>query len=248
MDRAYIDHLNKLKKQTDRLLTRQGDRIQVFPVDDRHKVAINGDRAAFDRYEDWKAVQTLKGHPEWFGRIWEGTQDKQRRVWGFIEVKPGERLLEVGFRDGFNLKCLAEMGVKPVGVDVNPFAIEHGRAMGCEVYEEDIQRETRFAPGSFDVISACDVLEHCFAPEAALREIHRLLKDSGRAVVEIPFEAEFSDNLVHGHCSLFHNDERATALFIEAGFSVVKRDLSDSSRNLYRLHKRKGLLGRLFGR
>ncbi len=121
---------------------------------------------------------------------------------------------------------------------MNSFAVQHARDLGCPAWEEDIQDVTHFQDGAFDIISACDVLEHCFAPEQALAEMYRILKTTGRVVVEIPFEAEFSQNLVHGHSVLFRDARHAETLFEEAGFCVEKRDLSCVSRNLFLLSKR----------
>lgn len=237
--KAEIDRLTQMKKRGRFKAEPLGaDRVRIIPDGGRFGVSIKGSRVAFDSYEDWRALQTLKGHPDWLASNWQQTREKQIRVWTFVGLQPGERLLEVGFRDGFNLRHLGEIGVHAVGIDVNPFAIENAAALGVEAYGDDIQKRTRFADASFDVVSACDVLEHCFDPDGALDEIRRVLKPEGRAVIEIPFETEFSDNLTHGHAALFHDDARATALFERHGFDVAKRDLTVSTRNLYALMNR----------
>ncbi|NEP84652.1 MAG: methyltransferase domain-containing protein [Okeania sp. SIO3B3] len=196
------------------------------------------DSFVHESYEDWKKLQCLKGLPDWFERNWEITKDKQIRQWQFADIKPGESALEVGFRDGFNLAYLDSKGVRVVGIEVNPDSVTHALSLGQEAYEEDIQQKTHFDDGQFDVVSACDVLEHCYDPASALNEMYRIMKSDARLVVEIPFETEFSENISHGHSFLFHNVENAKDIFDQCRFRVVKMDLEIPQRNIFLLMKK----------
>ena len=94
----------------------------------------------------------------------------------FAGLKAEHRVLDVGFRDGHNLKFLRETGMDITGIEVNRYAIEHAKQMGLNVFYDDIQTRTQFTDESFDVILLCDVFEHLFAPDAALEECIRLIK------------------------------------------------------------------------
>lgn len=50
----------------------------------------------------------------------------------------------------------------------------------------DISVMPAVADGSFDTVIACDVLEHVLDDRAALREIHRILKPGGTAILTVP--------------------------------------------------------------
>ena len=224
------------KKNRELLVSNDGQ-VRVRIHDEVFGGQATGDQFKYDSYEDWRRVQFLKGDPDWFERIWENNKEKQIRNWTFASIKPGERILEVGFRDGFNLKYLEDMGLEVSGIEVNEEAVRAAKENGSDVHIADIQKETPFADGTFDIISACDVLEHCFDPKGAFREMHRVLKDDGRIVIEIPFESEFAENVTHGHCYLYHNAENVAALVSEAGLRVEKEDLSISTQNLFLLRK-----------
>lgn len=129
------------------------------------KVKRYGDRIIFDNYNDWKIIQTLKGRKGEFLKLWDKSKDKQIRHWNFGEISKGEKMLEVGFRDGYNLKYLEEKGLIVEGIDINPVAVNAAKILDCRAFEEDIQKKTHYKDNTFNVISMCDVLEHCFAPE-----------------------------------------------------------------------------------
>lgn len=227
---------NKIKNRG--VTGRRGDTVDFYAQGNNFSATVDGHRVQHASYDDWKHLQILKGKPDWLAKNWALTQEKQEKHWAFAGVQKGTRLLEVGFRDGFNLRHLQEQGVLVEGIDVNGPAVEHAIKLGCRAYEEDIQQKTHFADGAFDIVSACDVLEHCFAPDAALREIHRVLIVGGKAVIEIPFEDEFTENLAHGHSAIFPTEKHARAMFEAAGFDVIKQDLSDRARNLFLLGRR----------
>lgn len=50
----------------------------------------------------------------------------------------------------------------------------------------DMSNMRRIADGSFDLVVACDVLEHVPDDSAALREVHRVLSTQGWAILTVP--------------------------------------------------------------
>lgn len=211
----------------------KGNKVSLRRIDRHIDLTIFGDRVVYKDYEDWKYLQTVKGHPGQFEKLWEITKDKQRKVWNFVAIKRTDDVLDVGFRDGFNLKELETKCLSVIGIEINKHAIDHARDLGCQVFQEDIQQRTHFEANSFDVIIMCDILEHCFSPENALKECNRLLKYGARIIIEVPFEDTFDMNLLHGHSSLFKNKAVFEALLADFGFSILKKNLSEKGRNLY---------------
>ena len=219
----------------------KGNNVSLRRIGRHIDLTISGDRIIYKDYEDWKYLQTVKGHPGQFEKLWEITKDKQREVWNFVAIKKTDYVLDVGFRDGFNLKELEKKCSRVMGLDVNEHAIKHAKELGCQVFQEDIQHQTHFEDNSCDVIIMCDVLEHCFSPENALKECNRLLKYGARMIIEVPFENKFDRNLLHGHCSLFKSEVVFDGLLTDFGFSILKKNLSNKSRNLYVVLKIKNL-------
>lgn len=216
-----------------------GDKIIFYRKNRFFNVKKGGNRVLYDNYNDWKLIQTWKGKKEHLYDHWLKTKDKQMKAWKFAEISENEKVLDVGFRDGYNLKFLKKKGVLIEGIDVNPFSVESANNIGCKAYQEDIQTKTHYEEGTFDVIIACDVLEHCFQPERALQEMHRILKDSGRILIEIPFEREFNRNLLHGHSFLFKDEKKFEDLVKSLNFLIIKKDTSNHKRNLFMLTKKK---------
>lgn len=106
---------------------------------------------------------------------------------GFDRYK-GKRLLEVGFGTGTDLLQFARAGAKVTGVDLTPRSIEIARRR-FEVYgligEFAIGdgESLGFPDSSFDVVYSFGVLHHTPDTQRAVREIHRVLKPGGRAIV-----------------------------------------------------------------
>ena len=202
------------------------------------QVKENGPHLIYNDYNDWKSIQTWKGRKGQFKDLWQKTREKQIKNWDFLGIKGNEKMLEVGFRDGFNLKYLQDKKVDIDGIEVNPDAVDHAVDLGCKAYEEDIQMRTHYNDKTFDKISAIDVLEHCFLPENALKEMYRILKDDGRLLIEIPLEKEFNRNILHGHSTLFFNEKKFDKLINSIGFDVTKKNTMNLSQCFFILEKK----------
>ena len=110
-----------------------------------------------------------------------------REVMGF-ERHAGENLLEVGCGMGTDLLQFARGGAICTGVDLTPRSIQITRRR-FELYEmpgtflvTDGER-LAFSDHSFDIVYSNGVLHHTPDTEAAVREIHRVLKPGGMAEV-----------------------------------------------------------------
>jgi SAM-dependent methyltransferase len=110
----------------------------------------------------------------------------------------------------------------------------HEMASGARVdgvMHVDVQR-THFDDATFDAILSADVLEHVPSPEAALREIFRVLRPGGRHLFTVPFHqqrfttevrATLGDDGVVAHLAppIFHSAPRTPALV----FNIFAVDL-----------------------
>jgi ubiquinone/menaquinone biosynthesis C-methylase UbiE/catechol 2,3-dioxygenase-like lactoylglutathione lyase family enzyme len=97
---------------------------------------------------------------------------------------PGS-LLEVGVGSGRLLGRLAERGWDVVGVDAAPRMLELARArVSAAKLEVARAEELPFEDASFDVVVAVGVLEYGDL-EASLRELARVLRPGGRAVLGV---------------------------------------------------------------
>jgi SAM-dependent methyltransferase len=94
--------------------------------------------------------------------------------------------LDVGCATGRLLQWLAADGWEARGVDVCRESAEYGhRVRGVRIHPGTLE-EARFPDGSFAVVHCSHLIEHLGDPRAFLREVRRVLRADGRAVITTP--------------------------------------------------------------
>ncbi len=102
-------------------------------------------------------------------------------------VLPGRalQLLDVGCGAGNMLHHLSRYGqVKGLEIDPRPVAV--ARQRGYDVDQGDATQGLVFDEASFDTVTALDVIEHNEDDMSILREMFRVLKPGGHAVITVP--------------------------------------------------------------
>jgi len=108
-----------------------------------------------------------------------------RTVNRLLAPAPGMRLLEVGCGRGHLAKHLQAQGLDVVGIDANPYAIEHGVACNlCTMQGEALN----FPDASFDMLYSFHAIEHIPPLEQALAEMSRVVKPGGKLLLAYPAE------------------------------------------------------------
>jgi SAM-dependent methyltransferase len=97
----------------------------------------------------------------------------------------GRRILDVGCGTGTMLTHLARYG-KAQGIDVDEEAIGYCRERGLADVRLGAAEHLPFDDGSFDLVTALDVVEHLDDDVAALREIWRVLRPGGQILMTVP--------------------------------------------------------------
>lgn len=99
--------------------------------------------------------------------------------------RTGLEVLDAGCGTGTMLGHLAEFGTVR-GVDADPGAVAFCRERGVDPVQQAPATALPFADGSFDLVTALDVLEHVGDHERAAGEIARVLRPGGLALVTVP--------------------------------------------------------------
>lgn len=112
------------------------------------------------------------------------------------------RILDVGCAGGALLKHLRNCGFHDLwGVDISKKAVAFCRKNGFSRVYAFSAEKTSFGSGSFDAITASDVLEHVKNDGAAVREWRRLLKRKGKLILFVPafsaLRSSYDDVLFH---------------------------------------------------
>jgi len=95
------------------------------------------------------------------------------------------RILDVGCGTGANLKMLATYG-RAEGVDISPQAVDFCRERGLDSVKLGAIEHLPYDDGSFELVTALDVIEHLDDDVAGLQEMRRVLRDDGRLLVFVP--------------------------------------------------------------
>ena len=95
------------------------------------------------------------------------------------------RILDVGCGTGGNLTLLSQFG-DAEGVDVSPEALEFCRQRGLKNVHLGAAEKLPFEDGTFDLVTALDVVEHLDDDVAGLREFRRVLRPEGRILLFVP--------------------------------------------------------------
>lgn len=119
---------------------------------------------------------------------WIATFGRQRRRSAeLVAVRPGESVLILGAGTGADLPFLPD-GAETVAVDITPAMVERARLRAAHLGRQvdarvmDGQRLT-FADNRFDVVLLHLILAVIPDPVACIREVERVLKPGGRAVI-----------------------------------------------------------------
>lgn len=95
------------------------------------------------------------------------------------------RILDVGCGTGANLLLLSKYG-DAEGVDVSDDALAFCRERGLDRVTKGAGEELPHAEGTFDLVTAFDVVEHMDDDLAGLREMYRVLRPGGHALLFVP--------------------------------------------------------------
>ncbi len=94
-------------------------------------------------------------------------------------------LLDAGCGSGRTLVELARYGAV-AGVDVSPVAVQTARRRGFDDVHLGAVEELPFADETFDVVTCLDVIEHTPDDVRVLRELLRVTRPGGAAIITVP--------------------------------------------------------------
>lgn len=105
-----------------------------------------------------------------------------------LEEESYARLLDCGCFDGeFTSEVAGRIGAKDVcGLDIAGENLVKAKARGIQVFEGSLNDALPFEDGAFDVFLANQVIEHLSDTDLFIKEMYRVLKPGGYAVVSTP--------------------------------------------------------------
>lgn len=95
------------------------------------------------------------------------------------------RILDIGCGTGANLEMLSEFG-DAEGVDVSSEALMFCRDRGLKDVKQGQAEHLPYEDESFQLVTGLDVVEHLDDDLAGLREMYRVLRPGGKALLFVP--------------------------------------------------------------
>jgi len=155
----------------------------------------------------------------------------QHRMQSMAPVLKRGRLLDIGCSCGYFMEVAASAGYEVNGVEFSTVAIQAAQpAIRDRIIRGTLDDIPADQEGTFDVVTAFDLIEHVDGPEAFLRKAARMLTPGGSIAISTP-DAEHFLRYVMGarwpmlqpmqHLSIF--SRKALALVLEsAGFTDIQ--------------------------
>jgi SAM-dependent methyltransferase len=136
----------------------------------------------------YSIMYEVEGKHWWFAGRRRILESFLVRICQDLKRESGEerpRILDVGCGTGANLELLGKHG-EAYGVDVSHEALDFCRARGLENVRHGEAEKLPYPDASFDLVTGLDVVEHLDDDVAGLREMRRVLKANGRALLFVP--------------------------------------------------------------
>ena len=124
------------------------------------------------------------------------------------------RMMDIGCGDGEFMSKINQS----IGVDINPFCIQHIKAKGMEAYHYE-RYPLHFEEESFETLFCDNVIEHIDDPSNLIEEMYRLLQKNGRLIIGVPTYKGFHRQADH---KVFYDESKLETTFNKFGFKKQK--------------------------
>lgn len=148
----------------------------------------------------------------------------------------GQRVLEIGVGNGSHALLLAQHSKEFVGIDLTEYAVKSTKRR-MEVFglnnvsiQQMSAEKLEFPDNHFDFVWSWGVIHHTADTNAALREIHRVLKPGGHAAIMVYYRSFW---YTYVYAGLFHGVFKGYWLKERSLHKVVQRTIDGAIARFY---------------
>jgi len=157
-------------------------------------------------------------------------RDEVSKVAKFTGRNSG-RVLDIGCGTGDRLDAFRNRGFETYGIETSDSA-DYAREHLCLNVSKGDLFSARFPDRFFDLVTLYNVLEHTHHPSKVCNEIHRILKDGGFVIIQVPNKDSLQYKIFKGRWAAFDvprdlyyfGTETLKSLLGRAGLTVTKMD------------------------
>jgi methionine biosynthesis protein MetW len=105
------------------------------------------------------------------------------------------RILDLGCGDGKEISIYISKKCEVHGVDIGDNILKESKKRGLITKKHDLSKKLPFKKEYFDIVFAGEVIEHLYDSSMFIKEIERVLKKNGKAIITTPNLAHFPDRI-----------------------------------------------------
>ena len=156
----------------------------MYPIEIRHEPTETAERDAYDAIYATRGIGQRDSFYLWF--------------LGLVAKHGSGRLLDVSCGEGAFLQFAHRADLRAAGIDFSAVALQKARrrSPGAALALANAQ-QLPFADQSFDIVTNIGSLEHYFDPSEGVREMARVLRPGGVALVLLPNTFGLFGNIAH---------------------------------------------------
>lgn len=121
---------------------------------------------------------------KWYQVAADFYKDDQNKILDLLKEKPKGKLLDIGCNDGdFAIKAQKKAKTHAYGIEIDKELAKEASSKGINVTISDANEKLPYVDGYFDIIISNQVIEHLQNIDNFFKEINRVLKDEGYAII-----------------------------------------------------------------